>query len=90
MFVAVEKFDATVVFRLNRPEVHNASNLALETELLGTLRKAERESINRGTLSIANPLIRKELGWSLGDMGFLLSAFLRAYAFSQRAAGGLV
>jgi len=46
--------------------------------------------IDRGTLSIANPLIRKELGLSLGDMGLLLSAFLWAYAFSQLPAGGLV
>jgi sugar phosphate permease len=43
--------------------------------------------IDRGTLSIANPLIRKELGLLLGDMGLLLSAFLWAYAFSQLPAG---
>src|SRR5579875_3740054 len=38
--------------------------------------------LDRSTLSIANPLIRHELGLSIADMGLLLSAFLWAYAFS--------
>jgi sugar phosphate permease len=46
--------------------------------------------LDRSTLSIANPLIRQELGLSIADMGLLLSAFLRAYAFAQLPAGALV
>lgn len=34
--------------------------------------------IDRATLAVANPLIRDELGLSVGDMGVLLSAFLWA------------
>ncbi|MCJ2013002.1 MFS transporter [Methylobacterium sp. J-076] len=45
--------------------------------------------VDRATLAVANPLIREELGLSLGDMGLLLSAFLWAYAFSQLPAGAL-
>ena len=32
--------------------------------------------MDRGTLSVANPLIRNELGLSISQMGVLLSAFL--------------
>lgn len=46
--------------------------------------------IDRATLSIANPLIREELGLSIKDMGYLLSAFLWSYAFSQLPAGAMV
>src|SRR5579875_1156138 len=46
--------------------------------------------LDRSTLSIANPLIREELGLSIADMGLLLSAFLWAYAFSQLPGGALV
>ncbi|MDO9712074.1 MFS transporter [Paracraurococcus lichenis] len=46
--------------------------------------------IDRATLAVANPLIREELGLSVGDMGLLLSAFLWAYAFSQLPVGALV
>ena len=46
--------------------------------------------IDRATLSIANPLIRQDLGLSIADMGLLLSAFLWAYAFAQLPAGALV
>jgi sugar phosphate permease len=46
--------------------------------------------LDRSTLSIANPLIRQEFGLSIADMGLLLSAFLRAYAFAQLPAGALV
>src|SRR4051794_2841803 len=46
--------------------------------------------VDRATLAIANPLIREDLGLSIGDMGLLLSAFLWAYAFAQLPAGGLV
>ncbi|MGF6780773.1 MFS transporter [Paraburkholderia sp. GAS334] len=46
--------------------------------------------IDRATLSIANPLIRHDLGLSVGEMGLLLSAFLWAYAFAQLPAGALI
>ncbi len=46
--------------------------------------------LDRSTLSIANPLIRHELGLSIADMGLLLSAFLWAYAFAQLPGGALV
>ena len=45
--------------------------------------------VDRATLAVANPLIRQDLGLTLGDMGLLLSAFLWAYAFSQLPAGAL-
>jgi sugar phosphate permease len=46
--------------------------------------------IDRATLAVANPLIREELGLSIADMGYLLSAFLWAYAFSQLPTGAMV
>ncbi|MGA7810787.1 MFS transporter, partial [Bradyrhizobium sp.] len=46
--------------------------------------------IDRATLAVANPLIRNELGLSIADMGYLLSAFLWAYAFSQLPTGAMV
>jgi len=45
--------------------------------------------MDRGSLSVANPLIRKELGISISQMGILLSAFLWPYALSLLIAGGL-
>lgn len=46
--------------------------------------------IDRATLAVANPLIRADLGLSLADMGYLLSAFLWAYAFAQLPTGAMV
>src|SRR5580698_9660943 len=46
--------------------------------------------IDRATLSVANPLIRQDMGLSIADMGYLLSAFLWAYAFFQLPGGALV
>src|SRR6201994_4381306 len=46
--------------------------------------------IDRATLAVANPLIRDELGLSIADMGYLLSAFLWAYAFAQLPTGAMV
>lgn len=43
--------------------------------------------LDRAALSVANPLIRHDLGLSIAQMGFLLSAFLWAYSFSQLPAG---
>src|ERR1700759_2862134 len=46
--------------------------------------------IDRETLAVANPLIREELGLSIANMGYLLSAFLWAYAFAQLPTGAMV
>src|SRR5271156_3438791 len=46
--------------------------------------------VDRATLAVANPLIRQDLGLSIADMGYLLSAFLWAYAFSQLPTGAMV
>jgi sugar phosphate permease len=46
--------------------------------------------IDRATLAVANPLIREDLGLSVADMGYLLSAFLWSYAFAQLPTGALV
>jgi sugar phosphate permease len=46
--------------------------------------------MDRGTLSVANSTITQELGITLGQMGWLLSAFSWSYALSQLPAGGLV
>jgi len=46
--------------------------------------------IDRATLSVANPLVRADLGIDVGEMGLLLSAFLWAYAFAQLPAGALI
>jgi len=46
--------------------------------------------MDRGALSVANPLIRNELGLSVAEMGVLLSAFLWPYAFTPLLAGAIV
>jgi sugar phosphate permease len=46
--------------------------------------------LDRGTLAVANPLIRADMGLSLGEMGLLLSAFSWSYALCQLPVGGLV
>jgi sugar phosphate permease len=43
--------------------------------------------MDRATLSIANPLIRQDLGLSVTQMGFLLSAFPLTYALAQLPLG---
>jgi len=45
---------------------------------------------DRSALAIASPLIRGDLGLSIGQMGLLLSAFLWAYALCQLPSGVLV
>lgn len=47
-------------------------------------------TIDRAALSVANPLIREEFGLSVADMGYLLSAFLWAYALAQLPIGTLI
>ncbi len=46
--------------------------------------------IDRATLAVGNKLIREDLGLTIAEMGFLLSAFLWAYAFSQLPVGAIV
>jgi sugar phosphate permease len=46
--------------------------------------------VDRSTVAIANPLIRRDLGLSLAEMGLVLSAFLWTYSFMQLPIGALV
>jgi MFS family permease len=46
--------------------------------------------LDRSTLSVANPLIRKELGLSPGEMGILLGAFAWSYALAQVPLGPVI
>jgi sugar phosphate permease len=46
--------------------------------------------IDRATLAVANLTIRDDLHLSIADMGYLLSAFLWAYAFAQLPTGAMV
>jgi sugar phosphate permease len=46
--------------------------------------------VDRATLAVGLPLIRRDLGLSLTESGILLSSFLWTYAFSQLPAGALV
>jgi sugar phosphate permease len=46
--------------------------------------------LDRSALSVANPLIRQDMGLSIAEMGLLLSAFAWAYAFCQLPGGALV
>lgn len=80
----------------------NVQNIASNDQASPRVRRIQRTAlallllsgvinyIDRATLSIANPLIRHDLGLSVAEMGLLLSAFLWAYAFAQLPAGALV
>lgn len=46
--------------------------------------------LDRSTLSIGNPLIRHDLGLTVGQMGVLLSAFSWSYALAQMPVGAMV
>jgi len=46
--------------------------------------------LDRSAVSVANPLIRHDLGLSVGQMGLLLSAFAWSYGLAQLPAGILV
>lgn len=46
--------------------------------------------LDRSAVSVANPLIRDDLGLSVGQMGLLLSAFAWSYGIAQLPAGILV
>jgi sugar phosphate permease len=45
--------------------------------------------LDRGALSVENPVIRADLGVSISEMGLLLSAFAWSYALVQLPVGGL-
>jgi MFS family permease len=46
--------------------------------------------MDRATLSIANPLIRRDLGLSVAEMGLLLSVFPLTYALTQLPLGPVI
>jgi MFS family permease len=68
------------------PRLRRTQRMALVLLLTG----CTLNYIDRSTLAIANPLVREDLGFSLGEMGLLLSAFLWAYAAGQLPGGALV
>jgi len=68
------------------PRIRRTQNIALTLLMIGGI----VNYLDRGTLAVANPLIRADLGLTLGQMGVLLSAFSWSYALCQLPAGGLV
>ncbi|MDR3435219.1 MFS transporter [Telmatospirillum sp.] len=46
--------------------------------------------LDRATLAIANPLVRQDMGLSVGQMGLLLSAFPLTYALAQLPLGLII
>ena len=68
------------------PRIRRTQRTALVLLLLG----CTLNYVDRSTLAIANPLVREDLGFSIGEMGLLLSAFLWAYAAGQLPGGALV
>jgi sugar phosphate permease len=68
------------------PRIRRAQTLALSLLMVSGI----VNYLDRGTLAVANPLIRADLGLSLGQMGLLLSAFSWSYALCQLPVGGLV
>jgi MFS family permease len=68
------------------PRVRRAQVLSLALLVLSGI----VNYMDRGTLSVANQSIRNELGVSLSQMVWLLSAFAWSYALAQLPVGGLV
>ncbi|MFM0417971.1 MFS transporter [Paraburkholderia aromaticivorans] len=68
------------------PRIRRAQTVALTLLMVSGI----VNYLDRGTLAVANPLIRHDLGLSLGQMGLLLSAFSWSYALFQLPVGGLV
>lgn len=68
------------------PKIRRAQTVALTLLMVSGI----VNYLDRGTLAVANPLIRHDLGLSLGQMGLLLSAFSWSYALFQLPVGGLV
>jgi ACS family hexuronate transporter-like MFS transporter len=46
--------------------------------------------VDRQTLSLLNPILKKEIGWSDADFGYINAAFQIAYAIGMLAAGYLM
>jgi sugar phosphate permease len=67
------------------PRIRRAQTVALALLMVSSV----VNYLERGTLAVANPLTRAELGLSVGEMGLLLSAFLWSYAPCQLPVGGL-
>lgn len=77
-------------------------NIAAPSKATPTIQRFQRKIIlliicagmvnimDRSTLAIANPLIRQDLGFSVPEMGLLLSAFLWCYAWCQLPLGFLI
>jgi MFS family permease len=68
------------------PRIRRTQRMALVLLLTG----CTLNYVDRSTLAIANPLVREDLGFSISEMGLLLSAFLWAYAAGQLPGGALV
>ncbi|MFM0309740.1 MFS transporter [Paraburkholderia sp. RL17-383-BIF-A] len=68
------------------PRIRRAQTVALTLLMVSGI----VNYLDRGTLAVANPLIRHDLGLSLAQMGLLLSAFSWSYALFQLPVGGLV
>ncbi|MFP3244710.1 MAG: MFS transporter, partial [Paraburkholderia sp.] len=68
------------------PRIRRAQTVALALLMVSGI----VNYLDRGTLAVANPLIRADMGLSLGEMGLLLSAFSWSYALCQLPVGGLV
>ncbi|MBV9863111.1 MAG: MFS transporter [Alphaproteobacteria bacterium] len=68
------------------PRIRRVQRTALVLLLLG----CTLNYVDRSTLAVANPLVRQDLGFSISEMGLLLSAFLWAYAAGQLPSGALV
>ncbi|SAL25637.1 MFS transporter [Caballeronia humi] len=77
---------ATPVHEQAPPRIRRAQIVALTLLMVSGI----VNYLDRGTLAVANPLIRADLGLSLGQMGLLLSAFSWSYALFQLPVGGLV
>jgi MFS transporter, ACS family, L-galactonate transporter len=75
---------------MSKPTAPASIRIRQRTALIMLVVAGTLNYLDRSTLSIANPLIREELGLSIADMGLLLSAFLWAYAFAQLPGGALV
>ena len=72
--------------RLTPPRVRRAQVLALTLLVVSGI----VNYMDRGTLAVANSAIRNEMGVSLVEMGWLLSAFAWTYALAQLPVGGMV
>lgn len=78
--------DVTTAVRATPPRILRSQTVALVLLMVSGI----INYMDRGTLAVANELIRGDLGLSLGQMGILLSAFSWSYALCQLPVGALV